>query len=243
MCGSGGRQSNVRCHFKIRLVMNSSIVIWSLIGTSFGIYFLISLLYKTLRIHNLHQALPKLKGLGLLNLKHLVGVGVFGVVFYMACPDLRYLLVEIEVPRLQVLIPFFMVVLLSVSISIKSAKSVQGDNFDFGQRHHSAVVMFFIVRLLFLLSYEFFFRGVLFYEFLKFNGLYVSILYTTLFYVVIHIFDSKKEILGAIPFGIVLCLFTYYANSVWPAFIIHAALSLAYEISLINNLTLKPQKS
>ena len=222
--------------------MNASTNVWILISTSFVIYFLISLLYKTLRIHNLHQALPKLKGLGLLNLKHLIGIGVFGIVFYVACPELRYLLTEIEVPRLNVLIPFFVVVLLSTRISLKSAGMIQEDDFDMVQRHHSAIVVLFIIRLLFLLCYEFFFRGVLFYEFLKFNGLFMSIVYTTIFYVVIHIFDSKKEILGAIPFGIVLCLFTYYANSIWPAFFIHAALSLAFEISLINNLTLKKQK-
>jgi len=222
--------------------MNTSTITWVLIGTSFGIYFLISLLYKTLRIHNLHQAFPKLKGLDLLNLKHAVGICVFGVMFYVACPDLRYLVTEIEVPRLSVLIPFFLVVLYCIKISLKSAGRIQ-DDFDENQRHHSAIFMFFIVRLTFLLCYEFFFRGILFYSFLKFNGLVVSILYTTIFYVIIHIFDSKKEILGAIPFGIVLCLFTYTTNSIWPAFIIHAALSMSYEISLVNYLTLKQQKS
>jgi len=62
-------------------------------------------------------------------------------------------------------------------------------------------------------------------------------------YVLIHIFDSKAEILGAIPFGIVLCLFSYFTNNIWAAFIIHSTLSGVYEVSMFNHLTLKTHKS
>ena len=68
--------------------MNSAVNIWVLISISFAVYFLISFLYKTLRLNNLQQALPKMKGLSLLNLKHFIGIVLFGIVFYVACPDL-----------------------------------------------------------------------------------------------------------------------------------------------------------
>jgi len=223
--------------------MNSAVNIWVLISISFAVYFLISFLYKTLRLNNLQQALPKMKGLSLLNLKHFIGIVLFGIVFYMACPDLGYLIKNLEVPRLSVLIPFFLIVLLCTKLSVSSAGKVPKDEFNVIPCHPSCIIIYFTIRLLYLLSYEFFFRGVLFYSFLDSNSLLVSILYTTLLYVVIHLFDSKKEILGAIPFGIVLGLFTYYSNNIWLAFLIHATLSLAYEISVFNNLNYKTQKS
>ena len=69
--------------------------------------------------------------------------------------------------------------------------------------------------------------------------MFVAIFYSTILYVLIHIFDSRKEIIGAIPFGIVLCLFAYYTNGVWYVFIVHMALSAVYEISLFYHLTIK----
>jgi len=223
--------------------MNSAVNIWVLISISFAVYFLISFLFKTLRLNNLQQALPKLKGLSLLNLKHFIGIVLFGVIFYVACPDLVYLVTNLEVPRLNVLIPFFVIILLCTKLSVRSAGKVPMDEFNIIPCHPSCIISYFTIRLLYLLSYEFFFRGILFYSFLDSNGLVVSIFYTTLLYVVIHLFDSKKEIIGAIPFGIVLCLFTYYSNNIWLAFLIHATLSLAYEISVFNNLNYKTQKS
>ncbi|WMI68426.1 CPBP family intramembrane glutamic endopeptidase [Mangrovimonas sp. YM274] len=104
-------------------------------------------------------------------------------------------------------------------------------------------IFYFMFRGAFLLAYEFFFRGILFYESLETYNLTLSIIINTSLYVLIHAFDSQKEIFGAIPFGIVLCLFTYYTNSIWPAFIIHLALCLTYEISLFNIINFKTQKS
>jgi len=222
--------------------MKASVITWMFIGISFIVYFLIGFLYKTLRINNLQHALPKLKGISLLNLRHFIGIVLFGIISYVSIPDMRYLLTDVKVPRLYVLIPFFIVILLCANLSLKSAQKVQGEDFIM-PCHSSRAIIYFAIRLTFLLCYEFFFRGILFYSFLKNNSLVASILFTTLLYVVIHIFDSKKEILGAIPFGIILCLFTYYSDNIWPAFFVHAALSLAYEISVFNNLTFKTQKS
>jgi len=223
--------------------MKTSEMIYVIIGLSFIMYFLITFLYKTLRINNLSQAIPKIKGLPLLDIKHFIGIVLFGILSYGAFPEFRYLITDITVPRLYVLIPFFIVVFLSVNISVSSARKSQSNDFEIDHLPHTGVIIYFVIRLLFLISYEFFFRGVLFYSFLNSNSLSISIFYTTLLYVIIHIFDSKKEIIGAVPFGIVLCLFTYYTNNVWFAFIIHAALSLAYEISTVSNLTFKTQKS
>ena len=219
--------------------MNSSLIIWILISTSFITYFIVSMVYKKLGIHNLQSALMVNNGLRLLNLKHGLGIILFGIVFYTILPDLRYLIQIIEIPRLFLLLLFFATLFLSAYLSRVSVKKQLSKIERASCYNLSNASVYFMIRFVFLLCYEFFFRGVLLFKFLEYNSLFVAIFYSTILYVLIHIFDSRKEIIGAIPFGIVLYLFAYYTNSVWYVFIIHMALSAVYEISLFYHLTIK----
>ncbi|PKQ43909.1 CPBP family intramembrane glutamic endopeptidase [Confluentibacter flavum] len=219
--------------------MSSSIVIWVLIAVSFTSYFIISAVYKKLGVNNLQSALLATNGLRLLNLKHILGIILFGIIFYTILPESRFLVDVIEIPRLYVLLPFFVIVFLCTYISEVSVKKQTLNRTHISGYYLSNAWVYFSIRFAFLLSYEFFFRGVLLFQFLEHVTLFSSIFYSTILYVLIHIFDSRKEILGTIPFGFVLCLFTYYSNSVWYAFFIHIALSAVYEISMFYTLTLK----
>jgi membrane protease YdiL (CAAX protease family) len=220
--------------------MNNSEIIWTLIGIIFSTYFIVSFVFNKLGIQNLHKALISANGLRLLNLKHLLGIVLFGVFSYIMMPEFRVLIETIEIAKLVVLIAFFLILFLSAFVSYLSIqKREEIHKVHISHYSFSNAWMYFIIRFTFLLCYEFFFRGVLLFKFLNETSLFLAIFYSTTFYVLIHIFDSKKEIIGAIPFGIVLCLFTYYTNSVWYAFLIHLALSSVYEISMFYYLTLK----
>jgi membrane protease YdiL (CAAX protease family) len=188
----------------------------------------------------LQKALLVTNGLRLLNLKHTLGIVLFGIFPYIILPEFRTLIETIEIPKLYILIPFFLVLFLSVYLSLTESKK-QSNNFGSNKHLHGliSVLLYFTVRFTFLLSYEYFFRGVLFFNLLQQNSLILAITYGTILYVLIHLFDSKKEILGAIPFGIILCLFSYFTNSIWYPFLIHLALSAVYEITIVHNLTLK----
>lgn len=85
--------------------MNTSVITWMLIVVSFTIYLVVSMVYKRLGINNLEKALMTTNGLGLLSLKHLLGILLFGIVFYLFLPGLRYLVEYIEIPRLKILLP------------------------------------------------------------------------------------------------------------------------------------------
>lgn len=219
--------------------MNSPVIIWILITTSFVAYFIISMFYKKLGIHNLQYALMANNGLSLLNLKHGLGIILFGIIFYTILPELRFLIHGFEIPRMHVLLLILMTLFLSAYLSKVSAEK-QLLKFDsYSGNDKSNAWIYFSIRFVFLLCYEFFFRGVLLFKFLEFNSLFVAIIYSTLLYVLIHIFDSRKEIFGAIPFGVVLCLFAFYTNSIWYVFLVHIALSAVYEISIFYYLILK----
>ena len=223
--------------------MNISINIWILIGVCFSTYFILSLVYKKLGIHNLSMALVKAHGLQLLNLKHLIGIVLFGILFYFITPDLRYLIHEIEFPGLQVLLPFLLVIFLSAYLSYSSVQKNMIQTRVTSQFSSYNALQYLFTRFIFLFFYEFFFRGVLFFNFLDSFGILLAIVFSTSLYVIIHAFDSKKELIGTVPFGIVLCLFTYFTNSIWYAFLIHLTLSAVYEISIFFNQTTKNLKS
>lgn len=217
--------------------------IWYLIINSFAVYFIICYVFKKLKIQNIEGALLTKGGLQLINLKHVTGILLFGVLFFLAIPESRFLIISFEIPELKTVFSFVLIVIISAVLSFKSVKNKLKNNNEKSPYKLNQAWIYFIVRVVFLLSYEFFFRGVLFFSVLEVSGLIIAIVCNTLLYVLIHIFDSKQEILGAIPFGIVLCLLSYNTNTIWMAFLIHTTLSVVYEFSMFKHLTFKSKVS
>ena len=217
--------------------------LYYLLATSFLIYFVISYIYKIVNVNNIEKSLLTEKGLLLINLRHILGIVLFGIMFFLLLPNYRGLITTIEIPGLNILLFLSAVVIISAFISYYSAKKILKKKIEKSRYHIDQGWIYFTIRILFLLSYEFFFRGVLFFSLLEVNDIFIAILVCTFLYVLIHAFDSRAEIIGAIPFGIILCLFSYFTNSIWPAFIIHITLSGVYEVSIFNQLTRKNLKS
>jgi len=223
--------------------MEHATQIYYLIAVSFIVYFIISFAYKTLNLRNIEGALLIKKGLLLINLKHILGILLFGILFYLIIPEYRFLINSIEIPKLNIVLLILVIVLTSGFLSFTSVKKKLKDKTERSQYKSSQGWIYFIIRLIFLFSYEFFFRGVLLFTLIDTYGLTIAIIICTSLYVLIHAFDTRAEIIGAIPFGIILCLFSYFTNSIWAAFIIHITLSGIYEVSMFKHLTLKTNKS
>ena len=217
--------------------------LYYLLAISFLVYFIIGYIYKLINVNNIEKSLLTEKGLLLINLRHILGIVLFGMMFFLLLPNYRGLITTIEIPGLNILLFLSTVVIISAFISYYSAKKILKKKIEKSRYHIDQGWIYFTIRILFLLSYEFFFRGVLFFSLLEVNDIFIAILVCTFLYVLIHAFDSRAEIIGAIPFGIILCLFSYFTNSIWPAFIIHITLSGVYEVSIFNQLTRKNLKS
>jgi membrane protease YdiL (CAAX protease family) len=223
--------------------MKTATNVYYIIAAGFIVYFIISYAYKVLKIRNIEEALLTSKGLLFLNLKHFSGIILFGILFFLIAPEFRFLVLSFEDLNLISAVSMIPVLLLSAGLAYTSVKKrlkvlIDRSHFQFKQ-----ALGYFGIRTLFLFSYEFFFRGVIFFSCLGSFNLLTAISITTVLYVLIHSFDSRNEILGAIPFGIVLCLFSYNTNSIWPAFLIHLTLSGVYEFTMFRQLTLKPTTS
>jgi membrane protease YdiL (CAAX protease family) len=90
--------------------------------------------------------------------------------------------------------------------------------------------IYLLLRGLFLICYEIFFRGVLLNFCIAHTTFPAAIAINVGLYTIAHIFSSRQELIGSVPFGIVLCLLTLYTRSVWPAVIIHVMLGLPYDV-------------
>ena len=93
---------------------------------------------------------------------------------------------------------------------------------------------FVFIRTLFLIVYEFFFRGVVLFIMAEDLGATTAVIINLILYALVHWFD-KKERYGSLLMGIILCSLSMYYHSVWPAIIIHLSLALSNEITLLVN--------
>lgn len=223
--------------------MNTMLISWTFISICFFTYFIVSYVYKHLGILKIDQAILKPKGIQKLNLKHGIGLVVFGLANLLMFPEMKFLINKLSIPNVVTVTSLIVICLIC---AILSSKAFEKSNYQFSTGLHkkrSDMIGYLVLRLAFLWGYEFFFRGILFYEFLSISNLWLAITFTTILYVVIHLFDSKQEIYGAVPLGIVLCLFTYHTGSIWYAFIIHSTLSLTYEVSFFQKVIIKAEES
>jgi len=98
-----------------------------------------------------------------------------------------------------------------------------------------SLATYLLLRIVFLVLYECFFRAVLLFVLLTELEAIPAILINTTLYALVHCYSNRKEIIGCIPFGFLLCIVTLLHHSVWPAIIIHLALAISYEITLASN--------
>ena len=92
-----------------------------------------------------------------------------------------------------------------------------------------AIFLYGCLRILFLISYEWFFRALLLTDLSSWVGTEYGIIINVLLYALIHIHKSKKEIIGCLPFGLLVCVFTVWWHSVWPAIIFHLQIAIVNE--------------
>lgn len=83
--------------------------------------------------------------------------------------------------------------------------------------------------VLYLLAYEFMFRGWLLFTCTDAMGLELAIVVNVSLYALVHIPKGLKEAVGAIPLGLLLCWLTLQTGTIWIAFFVHCILALSNE--------------
>ncbi len=183
----------------------------------------------------------------ILNTRHLSGIFVFLICCWSYAGSPGH--AAIFSPALNPEWIFITVVIVLITITtgyfsagnICRSQAIRAENIPF----NSGLLICILLRVLFLILYECFFRGVLLFTLLPVTGPFIAISINVILYALVHCRSSRNEIFGTIPFGILLCIITLAHQSVWPAVIIHLALALSHEIRLVfyYQSSIKPQQS
>ena len=104
------------------------------------------------------------------------------------------------------------------------------------------IIKNFLGWIIYLIAYEFMFRGLLLFGLQEFFGVWPSIMLSTLIYSVSHIPKGKNETLATIPFGIILGYLTIVTGTIWLAFFVHLIFASSndyFAFSANKNMSLK----
>lgn len=99
------------------------------------------------------------------------------------------------------------------------------------------VQRYLLARLFYIIVYEAYFRGFLLWLALEYVGLPMAIAINLALYLIAHYPCERKILLGCIPMCILLCLVNYWASSVYPAILVHIALTMPYESLLAQKIS------
>jgi membrane protease YdiL (CAAX protease family) len=174
-----------------------------------------------------------LKGgqLGVLNQRHLISLMVMliAVVYgYLKNPDWLLLALPTTKALWLTIIAAVAACIVSTATARKALRNDMPVDSSTGP-----VGTYLFIRALFLIVYELFFRGLLLSFCLVFTSVPVAIAINVVLYAIAHAFSTRQELIGTVPFGILLCLLTLYTGSVWPAVVIHLLLGLPYDLLIL----------
>ena len=132
--------------------------------------------------------------------------------------------------------------LVLLIISAKASEKIKDCNPVVNKRTRLNAAMHMIFRTAFLVSYEWFFRGCILMICVSIFGIIPAIIINIGLYALIHSMNGKREFLGSVPFGLMLCVFTLWWQTVWPAVLLHLLLSSSYESVILHPFFGKPSK-
>ena len=88
--------------------------------------------------------------------------------------------------------------------------------------------------ILYVLAYEFIFRGFLLFISLELLPRQQAVLMNVFLYGILHFHKGITEVMLSLPFGLILCMMTLHTGSIWCAFLIHSTLAVTMNL-LIHN--------
>ncbi len=171
----------------------------------------------------------------LLHVRHAGGVFIMTVlpVLFLPVVPVRVFLWPGSVDHIQTLaLMITALILLILVVKNREGLSIGRTAYQKGSSFHA--MLHIVLRSSFLVSYEWFFRGCILFSCIDLFGTIPAIIINLVLYALIHSFNGKKEMYGSVPFGLMLCLFTIWYQSVWPAILLHLLLSSSHESFLLS---------
>ena len=175
--------------------------------------------------------------LPMLMILHISGIILFGVLpFLFHQPTLPFW----DNPsglQLPVWVSWMLVILLLILSPRIAAKKFSHARLNWNSPPGSKyITLYFFVRILFIASYEYWFRGYLLTDAVTAVGVLPTIAINVFFYALLHWVNGRQEMIGCFPFGVLLCSLCIWLGAAWPAILLHLALTIPYEITFLQKI-------
>lgn len=134
----------------------------------------------------------------------------------------------------------FILIIITALVSFKMSQSIKVQQIspelklrNWFPRH---VILSVSVWLIYILGYEFLFRGVLWFLSSEAFGFWPALIINLFLYSIVHLPQGKLVALATIPVGTALCILSLLTGSFVPAFIIHSFIAVLTDLfSLYHN--------
>jgi len=156
---------------------------------------------------------------------------IFRIIFKM---DFDFLSLKVlKYLNLRVVIPWFFA-LLSLAIiipyiNVKKSKQTQYPQFKIDNWTNSYKWLSYITWTLYLIGYEFMFRGILLFGTVTEFGCYFAVILNVILYAIAHIPKGKKEVLGCFILGPILCVAVLVTHNILIPIVLHVSVCLCNE--------------
>ncbi len=139
---------------------------------------------------------------------HTAGICFLGLVPLFLCKQNFFeLVLGNSFPTLTGSISLVLLMLITIYGGYKAGRHIairQSGSFELSK---NSFRLYFMLRAVFLVSYELFFRGILLFSVADLLGILPAVAISTGLTVFIHVFSNKRELWGCIPFGVLLSSF------------------------------------
>lgn len=209
-----------------------------LLLTGYCGYFIVTWRNYKNKTHKLYSGSGFCSNIKKLNRFHITGIFLLGLPLVFVNKEAAIFLAGSINIHLQNILVLSSLVILTVFITLKTANTTLSKLYLPAISVVEKSLKFYLpIRVLFILMYEFFFRGVLLAVCIQYAGVEAAIVINVLLYTLMHAFSEKKEIIFCPLFGTILCLLTLWFHSVLPALLLHTTLAVSNEGTILKKIT------
>ena len=171
----------------------------------------------------------------------LFGVIPTGIFYIVYGAELDFLVVEPEyVSKIIAWTPFLCLIAITVAyLNVRMSQQTQYPQFKLENWTAFHKCLTYSTWALYLIGYEFLFRGILLFGTVEEMGLYPAIILNVVLYAFVHLHKGWKEVVGCFILGPILCVTALETNALITPICIHLSLCLANEFFSIRKERLK----
>jgi membrane protease YdiL (CAAX protease family) len=200
----------------------------------YGIFFLILLLGKSERSNRLFDRKGTVSNPGMLLGVLTGGFLWLGVVpFFILHHSISEIVFGRRAPGMVQLCTLLVLLILAIATAITESDKLntrKAVEEQISRLSKTYLLRYILYRIIFLVSYESFFRGYLLTDSMQLTGVVLAVVINISLYSALHILNDRREFAGCVVFGTILCCLCIWCEAAWPAILIHTVFSLVYEL-------------